>query len=830
MKGQFKHEQTKGDTLQYILDSVPDGSSFRVYDGHIAQSNDITDKPELIESAQMVFIVESPGGIVETAITIWAINKAIQSLIKVPGTPSLSNNQASSSNNSLTDRNNVPRPYKRIYDICGTVQSIPSNLMTTYSVFDDSGKEFEYGYYYIARGDVYTPASGVTDGDTLLSEVTGSGAMIYAPYTSPNNSSSAQVIGDSFEKDLYITTHSVNVDGETLTAPNETDIALHLMRFSRPTVTEGIISDDDNQSSFDDFIEAGDIIRIYNVGLIFSLNGNYIVESVSANEIKLTISDGDWTQVALGGTRILNDFTSTLELIDKVKAVVTDWSSITKIKCDSFYLNIVAANGLYKDSGSTTKPASVTVTVEYQFINDNLDPYGDIYTTEKTIERDSNDLVGMTINVSLPFETKVRVRCYRSSDKDLDFSGNVSDEIKYRDLYGQKKDLTPHYGDITTIHTQRKNTVRATSVSNPELGVVTTEMLYKYLGGGVFAETKTTNTQGMQSLIRLLRDSAVGGLNLSNANMDHLISVQEEIEEYFNNTAAGEFSYTFDDSTTTTQDIIATIAEVLFCNSYREGNAVKMSFDRPRIGPEMVFTHRSKSPAGESWSRVFNSRSTYDSLTFSYIDPNTNIQETISIPEEGGAKTENYESKGVRSYEQAYWLAWRRHQRNLLRKQVVTFNATEEGIYAIPNRAISVVKGSRVAPYDGYVIAVNGLELTLSQPVEFTDGDDHSIILKKRDGSIESIDVTQGGGERKVLMQSFPLEPIYTGNSALKTEFSFGNEERHKAQMMVVSTVNPSNDRYVSIEAYNYEDDYYLKDGVQPFGSGFDDGFDEGFG
>ena len=153
----------------------------------------------------------------------------------------------------------------------------------------------------------------------------------------------------------------------------------------------------------------------------------------------------------------------------------------------------------------------------------------------------------------------------------------------------------------------------------------------------------------------------------------------------------------------------------------------------------------------------------------------------------------------------------------------------EEGIFARPGRAISVVKGSRVSPFDGYVVAVDGLTLVLSQNVQFTEGDEHSLILKRRDGSVQSVGVVQGHNDRTVIMTSAPQEAIYTGNNALKTEFSFGSEERHNAQMVVVSTVEPGSDRTVKITGYNYTDDYYAYDGVSPFGRGFSDGFSNGF-
>ena len=142
---------------------------------------------------------------------------------------------------------------------------------------------------------------------------------------------------------------------------------------------------------------------------------------------------------------------------------------------------------------------------------------------------------------------------------------------------------------------------------------------------------------------------------------------------------------------------------------------------------------------------------------------------------------------------------------------------------------ISVVKGSRIASFDGYVVAQNGLTLTLSQEVEFTDGDDHYIQLKRRDGTVESVRVEPGANARTVLMLSPPVEPIYTGNSAVKTEFSFGNEARHLAQMIIPITVDPQSDKTVKITGSNYHPDIYLYDGAQPLGKAFSNGFSNGF-
>ncbi|TMW05072.1 hypothetical protein FGX55_22420, partial [Salmonella enterica subsp. enterica serovar Kentucky] len=163
---------------------------------------------------------------------------------------------------------------------------------------------------------------------------------------------------------------------------------------------------------------------------------------------------------------------------------------------------------------------------------------------------------------------------------------SVVDEITYVNLYGQTRDNTPHYGNRTTVHSMRKQTPRAAEVKQPQLRMIATEMVYKYLGNGVFEDTMTPNTQAVQSLIRLARDPDVGGLNLTVRNMDKLLAVQNEVEAYFGDKQAGEFCYTFDDYKTTMQDIVSTIADAIFCTPYRRGADILLDFERPRMGPE----------------------------------------------------------------------------------------------------------------------------------------------------------------------------------------------------------------------------------------------------
>lgn len=836
--GTFTQKRHNDSPLNFVVNHIPDGVPFRVFLEEIGEDNDVTEDFDALKQDAVFHILEGAGGgAIKGVMKVFSIILKPLAKLLTPSTKGASNNlanqQADSPNNSLTDRNNKARPYERTYDICGRVQTIPNNLMTTYKVFDNAGRIIEYGYYDAGRGYLDVKAEDITDGDTKVQEITGTSVAVYAPYTSPNNTSSPQLlVGDTIGQGLYITIASNEVDGVVLKAQNGIRVNPSDTGEISLQGTTGVVRDTTGDSAFSEILSVGDIaiFNVIQVKDVANVSGNYTVTYVDDFEVRVAVGGmlSEWQKLPSGFTRLTQGTDVWISPSDTYDKSLTDWTTLNRLPVERIVANIAAANGMYKDNGSKLR-ASVTVELQYQLLDGNGTPYGPVYSKQGTISGRSSDYTGVTIYADLPSASNVRVRARRVTNLDLAFEGTVVDEVSYINLYGQIRDTTPNYGNRTTVHSARKQTPRAAEVKQPQLRMVVTEMVYKYRGNGVFDSVRTPNTQAVQSLIRLARDQDVGGLNLTTANMDKLLAVQSEIESYFGNAEAGQFCYTFDDYKTTMQDIVTTIAEAIFCTPYRRGADILLDFERPRMGPEMVFTHRSKTTASEKWTRTFNDAQVYDSLKFSYIDPDTNVKETISIPAEGGVNTETYDSKGIRNYQQAYWAAYRRYQKNLLKKVTVSFTATEEGIFAMPGRAVSVVKGSRMAPQDGYVVAVNGLTLTLSQPVTFTPGDDHSLILKKRNGGVQSVPVVPGSNEREVVMLSAPQEAIYTGNSALKTEFSFGNEARHNAQMILVSTVDPGDDRTVKISGINYEADFYKYDGVAPFGSGFSGGFSNGF-
>ncbi len=201
----------------------------QIFRGEPSVATEIThDIDEIVYGkSSMYTVLQSPGGPL-AAIPTWAliaggvaISAAVAFLLapKAPNYGGLANTNVGSPNNDLAERTNKVRVLKRIEDIYGTVRSLPSLIMPTYTKYIDH-IQYEYGYYCVGRG--YYSIADFRDGETLLADIDGARAAIYDPFTSPNSGDApAAEIGDSIEDSILTVARSNEIDGVTLKAPNQ---------------------------------------------------------------------------------------------------------------------------------------------------------------------------------------------------------------------------------------------------------------------------------------------------------------------------------------------------------------------------------------------------------------------------------------------------------------------------------------------------------------------------------------------------------------------------------------------------------------------------------
>jgi len=234
----------------------------RLYREQVSVQTDCTPSSEeqvreLADTTNGTFYVVVYPGDPTTAIITAVVTLALAALsllFLIPRIPKPDNNQ--SSNNTLGQRANKPRPNGRIPDIFGEVVSIPELLAVPLTVFDNN-RELEICYMCVGRGSYNI--SSVKDGDTPLGLIAGSGAQFYAPFTSPNNGLPFLTIGTAVGQPLRDVVRSNDVNGQILRSRNANSVnGDKNIRFVSPD----LIQTNDDDVDFTRYFVAGDLLTV----------------------------------------------------------------------------------------------------------------------------------------------------------------------------------------------------------------------------------------------------------------------------------------------------------------------------------------------------------------------------------------------------------------------------------------------------------------------------------------------------------------------------------------------------------------------------------------
>lgn len=828
ISGEFTLHEDVESVGQWLLDNIEPGSAFAVYCGQPCKENAIELTPEVLACLPDgdYSIFNTPAGIATSLIILsLVIGVAVIALIPKPDLPQNVNRQQESPNNQLSSRSNRARPLQRVPDIKGQVLSISDVIMPTYSVYrGGDGIEIEHSTYCVGRKSYLLEE--FRDGDTPVSTIDGAGVAVYPPFSMPNSESPSQTIGSEIAEKI-VTPYRINqINGIDLPA----DFATGILPSDEVLAGNDFVPGNDGKLQL-----GGDInLTVYQVGDTVSLV-NFIVDGVDisgTHTILVVFSSVSNFLVLDDETVVTTDFGDPGGTMSPGGAKeFTSWAYFTRRKADRLIINVVASGGMYKDDGSVNlATASVDYKLEVQEVDDTNSPIGAATTLEDSIAGDSQSKVGSTTRHEFASPRKFRVRGARVTPRDTAFAGTVVDGIKWDDCYAiVDLDDSHTFGDVTIFQSQTIATPFATAVKDRQQNCLATELLNVYEGGGVFNGSLTPNVNAIQSFIKDSIDPVIGNRSLAEIDADGLLVIDAEISDYFGTLDNNQFSYTYDSTEISYQDYGQQLFNAINCIGYRDGSIIKARFERPITAPAMLFTHRSKIPGTERHSRNFNESRIHDGIEFNWVDPELNTTETIFLPSDKTAVNPfQLNIPGIRNRNQATIRSEREFNKVRLNKINLDVTVTAEGRFVLPHDVIAVVKGARVYTEDGDVLAQNGLVLTLSQDVVFVMGDVHSVTLKDDDGTTENIIVSAGVNANQVVLGIAPVMTIRTGIESRRTEFSFGNDARNKAQLWLAQEIDISDRMQVALKAINYDVNYYAGDGVNL--SAYSDGFSDGFG
>jgi hypothetical protein len=540
-----------------------------------------------------------------------------------------------------------------------------------------------------------------------------------------------------------------------------------------------------------------------------NLNGTYIVSEVSANTVTLNnpnLVNDDWDKLILQP----NNSTASQPLqirLDRVSERWVGWFNIAIDGTEQLVFNFFFQNGLfYQDSKGGVWADSMTVVIEYQYLDADNTPFGPTYTEYVQMSASNKSPFGRTKKIDLDNVGRVRFRVARTTPTKND---KTQDLCKIKDVYAIQKSTKLIYPGVTVVRSKTLGTDGALSLKERKLNFLVTRML-KLNGTGALTATKSA----VQALIHCALDEFIGRRSQYEVDTQQILGQEQTVISYFGNVAASEFSGTLDDSNLSFEETAGMLASAMFCEAHRFGSKLQINFEKPQENAVLLFNHRNKVPKTEKRSFSLGVKNAYDGVQLEYTSPEDDARvKYVASDSESPKNVKEIKSSGIRNDSQAKTRAWR--EWNKIKHQHISckFDALDESEILRRNDKILVANQTRTDTQDGEVLAVDGLMLKLSQNVEFNAGEIYFIYLQMPDGSVDSIQIAPGAMTNEVILLRAPVQPLIVDKDRyLKTAYIVMRAEDEACSAFMMTELKPQGKMTNSLMCVNYSSRYYEKD------------------
>lgn len=511
------------------------------------------------------------------------------------------------------------------------------------------------------------------------------------------------------------------------------------------------------------------------------------------------VSGGEWySDSALTNLCTVTSFSYVVSLGESFLGTVGPFT--LPPSTNEIILNFVSSSGFYKlvKNNETKIAANISVKIEETDIDGTTTGVSITIPVEYTSNPSVRKSVFQTLRVEVPYLYS-RVSAIRTTGRDKRDSVSNVDIIEWRDLFTLEEVSGYDLGNVTLAHAVIPSNSQSRLVKERKQNMDVTRLITQYLGNGEFGPVDSYPTDNFaQLLVYASLDPYIGRLTLDNINADGFLSVSDQIINYFNSDQMVRFGYDFDDSNLTYQDTYTKICNVVNCKPYVQNGVYDFFFERKQDISSMQITCRNKIPDTETREIIFEEK--YDGVEVTWRDEITATTETIYLPADGSAVNPNrVELQGCLTYEQAYKFAYRLYNKQVHSRYLISFDVDEFGRNIIPGKRIDspdstrfvnrpgVEDGYRI--FDGEVVEVRGLNVELSEPVTFTDGEDHYIVFTKENGDNTDPILCTRVDDFTVLLSGLPSEDIYDGYNRDRTKFVFVSEQLRESMALIPQTI-----------------------------------------
>lgn len=578
-----------------------------------------------------------------------------------------------------------------------------------------------------------------------------------------------------------------------------------------------------------------------------SVTGVATQAAIPGGESRITLDHLDGrpvNELTIGATQIAiapNNFL--YEIVDRVSATVLDvtpkgesiWPGWQPLTSENIYVTLGPDSQQVGWTGpfTVTPPGELVTALEF----DTLCPNGLIRYNDKGKRRDmaytpvyqwrpvaggpwseraiyerhmSPDALGFTVRIDLPEPMAVEVRM-RRGPKDGRSGGTNNEAIQWTGVRGLMVGRPTAYEGATTMAVRLRTGDRISSRADNKVWARATRILE--LPDGTMAPTRDI----VPALLHVLRDCGYGPERVD-------MEAAKELHELWNRRVDR-----FDLAVTTHSTVKRMANDILragFAELTIDRGLLTPVRDALRTSPNYIYSPQEFLDFPTVTTELI-STDDIDGVDVEYVDEITGKVETIKFRLIGdeGRRAEKIAVLGVTNYTRAWRLA-ARHRRTMAYRRT-TFKGTTE-LQALNSSYMSydlVQDGIPEYGQSAFLVARDGLKLTVSEPINW-DGNAFMVIaLRHRDGKVTRMLWVKPGATayEMELLEALPFAFTWstgrTGN--VDPTMIYIGTARKVSHEVLITKITPRNDNTVDLDAVIYDPRVYADDDRDPFNEAY---------
>jgi hypothetical protein len=768
-----------------------------VINGHIADP--LTD-PRLDLPPQVgdtVAVIRRPAGFDPfswAAIALYVVIAAVVVYAVMSRPPnSLSGSSKDSPNNALTAQTNIARAYQAIPDVYGYRRVWPDLIQPSTVEYINQVK---YVTEWLCASRGKGTIEDVQYAETAINDIDGASFQVFEPVSSGYPEHGTTTLTNVVE-----TFDSPDVNGQELSYPQEMGAVSRVGSFTAASGATSFTVTVTNSAVLDDLksmAPSGQAVVSFSYGAgptSFSQTCTVLGYVVAGSDVTFTFSSSAWA-TAESGTGV----TFTLDPVGS--NLVTVGPFTLPVECDHLHWNLVFTRGL---------KGTVQTWAEWWKIDaSDVEIPGTRQSQRNDFGDSTYDQRFFTVKVAPSGgHGRYRIR-FRRLNGQVDSNG--VDIVKVEELYAARYYATKTLPGVTIIRITTRATEAATGFSERKFNLRWTRHVRT-----LASDTLSPSRNFARTMAHIW---TLAGNDMSGLDVAKLQAI---------NTALGEtspllrFDCSLDDADTSLGERLQLVANHARCQVWRDGPRWTVTREEAKAYPELQLDYRNLSASGDS-SISYSSHlpASFDGVELEYVKEDTQASKAYvrlavssgSIVESTSSNQKKIQVPGCVTQAQAMNRARLEARRLLYQRTAISDTALSDAASLGLGSLVRWIDPNDFAGDDGLqageVLAISGLQITTSEPLDWQGATTGRILLTGEDGAYLGSPITCTPVNGGALLASMPVG-AYVADTARQcgSRYAFAvgvtDAEMEASGLYTITEIRPDQKGAVSLAFAQYD-------------------------